>query len=97
MIQNIVIYALVICIPIASYLSYDYGTAKEKERSESSAEKLTKVSVVEAENVEGKRVKERIVYRDIINTVETAIDSTKCLDTHPGDDIAKRVRDLQSL
>lgn len=97
MIQQIIMYAALICIPITAYFSYDYGVAKQLERSQVAADKLTTISVGEAEKLEVKKEKERIVYRNIIHTVEIASDPTKCLDTHPGADVANELRKLQSL
>jgi hypothetical protein len=97
MIKTYLTYVLIACIPIAGYFGYDYGVANTKENMQSAADKLTNNSVKEADKLEVVKVKERIVYRDIIKTVETSNDPTKCLDAHPGNDIADSVRKLQSL
>lgn len=97
MIQTYLIYGLIVCLPIAGYIGFDYGYASAKQDSVEAAKQLTKSSVKEADKTDEKKAKERIVYLDIVRTVETSVDPTKCLDTHPGSDISTRVRDLQSL
>lgn len=95
MIKAIAITAVAVAIPCL-YFGYDYGMAKEKERSQVAAEKLTTESVKEAEKVVEKQEKTKVVYRDIIKTVEVSIDESKCLDAHPGIAITNGLRQLQS-
>jgi len=97
MIQRFVIYALVICIPIATYIGYDYGEAKERDRSSKASQELTKYSIAKA--AELRKVKEASAKKTLetINVVRNAKDETNCLDTVAPKPIRDELRDLQSV
>lgn len=101
MLQKLIMYAALVAIPVAGYLGYDYGIAKEKQRQQSAADALTDKSTDIADTNETTTQTVKVVYRDIVRTVEVASDPTACLDKHPGPDVAAgitrlRERDTQS-
>ncbi len=97
MIQRIIIYVLAACIPIVGFLSYDYGQANERQRSEESAKALTKFSVGKANELRKLKAERAKKYVETIYVVRNAKDETNCLDTVAPKPIRDSLRDLQSV
>jgi len=97
MIQTYLIYGLIICLPIAGYLGYDYGTAKALENAQEAAQAITKLSIEQAKELKTLKESRAKKLVQTIEVVRTVNDETNCLDTVAPIPILDRVRHIQSI